>query len=483
MTTTLARISSGLAEAKSRPGTFHLVLGLTTLLAALLRFYKLGEWSFWLDEVYTIGRAQAHYSTLEAVLRNLPPNRNWVPLSTMLTAGVINTLGTSEWSARLVSAVIGVISVPALSVPVKRLFGPGVALIAAVLLAVSPWHLYWSQNARFYTSLMLLYSLALATFFVGLERDRPGHLILSLFLFYLAASERLLALFIVPVAVCYLVLLRVLRFDTPPGLRVRNLVIVSSPAIAFGILEAYRFASSGSSMLSDEVAIFGGRPVDNPVRLSILVIFNIGVPLACLACAAGINALMQKSRVGLFLFVSAVVPPLVLAALNPFFFTVDRYVFVALPSWITLGAMAVHELYRRTQGRLRLLAASIPLLLLAGAAGENLMYYQINQGNRLDWRAAFQFIQEQKEDGDITVSAVPEVGTYYTGEEVLPLEDVEPDAIAAGKDRYWVVVDSQHSWWAGRQKIWVEENCTLLRFQYLRVRETFDLSIYRCDPR
>jgi hypothetical protein len=37
--------------------------------------------------------------------------------------------------------------------------------------------------------------------FFGLERDRPGYLLLSMVLLYLAASERLFALFLVPVVV------------------------------------------------------------------------------------------------------------------------------------------------------------------------------------------------------------------------------------------------------------------------------------------
>ena len=107
-----------------KPRTQYVALGLITLLAALLRFYKLGEWSFWIDEIYTIGRAQAHYGSLEAAIHFIPPSMSWFPLSVILTAGTLNALGTSEWSARLVAAVVGVISIPALCFPIKRLFGP-----------------------------------------------------------------------------------------------------------------------------------------------------------------------------------------------------------------------------------------------------------------------------------------------------------------------------------------------------------------------
>jgi hypothetical protein len=72
-----------------------------TLLAAGLRFFKLGEWSFWIDEIYTIDHAVAHFSTPELIFENIPPIRNWVPLSVILTPQALNIWGVSEWSARL----------------------------------------------------------------------------------------------------------------------------------------------------------------------------------------------------------------------------------------------------------------------------------------------------------------------------------------------------------------------------------------------
>ena len=81
------------------------ILAAITLFGAVLRFYKLGEWSFWLDEISTIRRAQAH-GTLEGALRVW-----WQPsISLWLTSGALRLLGVREWSARLASAVIGFLS-------------------------------------------------------------------------------------------------------------------------------------------------------------------------------------------------------------------------------------------------------------------------------------------------------------------------------------------------------------------------------------
>ena len=192
----IQRASSRLAKFETNSSYQYGFLAAITLLAIVLRFYKLGEWSFWIDEIFTVRRVQAHIN-VETII-----DQWWQPsLSLILTGGVLHVLGVSEWSARLVSAVIGIISIPVLYFPIKRLFGPGVGLVAALLLAVSPWHLYWSQNARFCTSLMLLYSLAFFAFFFGIERDRPRYILVFLLLLFLAQGERLIALLLVPVVV------------------------------------------------------------------------------------------------------------------------------------------------------------------------------------------------------------------------------------------------------------------------------------------
>ena len=77
----LRRIGDLTTQLSARPWFNYGLLLLITLLAAALRFYKLGEWSFWIDEIYTINHATAHFSTPELILDNIPPERNWVPIS------------------------------------------------------------------------------------------------------------------------------------------------------------------------------------------------------------------------------------------------------------------------------------------------------------------------------------------------------------------------------------------------------------------
>jgi hypothetical protein len=453
-----------------------------TGLALGLRFYKLGEWSFWIDEVFTINHATAHFSSIEKIIQNTPPARNWVPLSVMATAQVINLLGLNEWSARLASALIGTITLPLLYFPVKRLFGAGVGLMMALLLAVAPWHLFWSQNARFYTGLLLFYALAQFVFYFSLERDRPLDLIPFLILFYLALSERLLAIFLGPVIVCYLVLIKILPFEKPPGLRTRTILLLVVPVVAVAMYEIYQFVVSGASIFTYTMDIFFGQSIDDPIRLASFIGFNLGLPLLTLGFCSGLYLLAQRDRAGLFMFISAVVPVLLLILISPLIFTKDRYIFFTLPAWAALAGVGVKALFSAGKGATKVIAAGVLFLLLADAMGDNLLYYTINNGNRRDWQGAFGLIQQQRRPGDLVISSRAELADYYLGETTLWMGDVTPEMVQQSGRRYWVVADSESVWVTGPINDWIQTHGKLIDVWMLRLPEDLSLRIYLYDP-
>ena len=69
------------------------------------------------------------------------------PLFIYMVATGFRLLGTSVFSLRLVAALIGVASVAATAVAGRALFGQGVGLLAAGLLASSFWHVVISRMA------------------------------------------------------------------------------------------------------------------------------------------------------------------------------------------------------------------------------------------------------------------------------------------------------------------------------------------------
>jgi 4-amino-4-deoxy-L-arabinose transferase-like glycosyltransferase len=367
------RIEKLFAELEQNTSLQWLLLGIITLLATILRFYKLGEWSFWGDEFITVRRA----------LANLDAGSIVTPISLRATGNALSIWGTSEWTARLVAAIAGVISVPVLYFPVKKMFDPAVALIASLFLAVSPWHIYWSQNARFYTLLLLMYSLAMLLFYFGFEQDRPWYLIFAMGFLALAIQERLFAAFLVPVIGGYIVLLKFLSFAEPRGLRVRNLMLLIVP----GSIGAAIYALSGAKELDPEAwSVAFGFVNNNPLWIVGGVAFYIGIPMIAIGAMSAIHLLAQKNRAALLLSLAAVVPLLSILIVSLFQYAANRYVFVSLTSIIILASVAVKELLWRVPRNSKILASGMLLILFLAPMGENVLYYRYQNGNRDNWK-------------------------------------------------------------------------------------------------
>jgi 4-amino-4-deoxy-L-arabinose transferase-like glycosyltransferase len=478
----LKRVENWVTEILARSWFHYGLLFLITLLAAALRFYKLGEWSFWIDEIYTINHAVAHFSTLELIVANIPPARNWIPVSVMLTAQALNAWGVHEWSARLASTVIGILTIPIVYIPTKRIFGSHVALIAMLLLAVSPWHISWSQNARFYTSLMLFYSLALFAFYFGIEKDEPKYLFLFFVLVYLAASERLIALFIFPTVIFYLAALWILKFEMPKGVNIRNITIIALPILIGGLVELYSRIVKGESRFFADFNWFTQYQIDDPFRLLVFIGNNLGIPLMVMAIFSGMMLISKRSRPGLLMAVSAVGTLILLVVLNLFIFTKDRYMFVTLFSWIILTVIGINEIASGLKGNFRWLTLGLFLVFFAHAANDVLLYYQANHGNRLQWESAFLMVKERADEADIVVAFWPEFGPYYMDREITAYTEVDVNTLLESDKRYWFVLDSETIWINGDTKFWLENNAQLVNVWYLRRPEDNSLRLYFFDP-
>lgn len=476
------RLKSILAGLQARAAYQYGLLAALTVLAAVLRFYKLGQWSFWIDEIYSINRAQIHFQDPLVVIQTLP-TRLWLPLSLITTKVALNVFGVTEWSARLASALIGIVSVPVLYVATRKLFGTGVALIVSLLLTMSPWHLYWSQNARFYTSLLLLYTLAALVFYIGIERDWPLFFVLFYVLFYFALSERLVAVFLLPVCFLYLALLWLLPFGRPPGLRLRNLFIMAAPIGLILLFEYTRYLSTGSSITIDVFNDFLGIRVGDPFRLFLAIVFNLSISIFTLGLVSAAYLLAKRNRAGLFLLLAALLPVLLLVMLNPFMFTKDRYVFMTLPCWLILAALGIRELLSHSRGMAKLLALGLAAILVAESAGSQLLYYFANNGNRLDWRTAFQTVEMKSRADDVVVAWWPEFGPFYLDRAIIPWKDVSPESVIEDRKRHWFIVDSETIWNNARMKEWIEKHGQLINLLYLRLPEgNFYIRIYLYDP-
>ncbi len=457
-----------LNQFESKSILHYLLLAGITVLAGLFRFYKLGTWSFWYDEIYTL-RDVGNIFNLGLLNQQF---------SRVLIYSTVNLLGTSEFTARLAPAVMGILTIPVLYFPTRKIFSPGVALLSALFLAISPWHLYWSQNARFYTALLLFYSLALFAFYFAFEKDRPLYLLFFLVLLGLAVQERLFAVFMVPIAALYLLAVKYPPFEKPAGLRARNIWLLVVPVILIGLAAGYEFISNPEKWLAGF-----GWVNNNPFWLMGGVVYYIGLVYLCMGSVGGWFLVHQKNRAGLLLAIAATFPILAILALSPIQYTANRYAFIALTSWLILAAAGVWELIRRVESKTWYLAAGVLLILLLEPVSEAVLYYRYQNGNRDNWKAAFTLINRLKSPDDQVVVTNTLLGDYYTdGKDTVNYRALDLGNLPS-VGRYWFVEDNNVGDKSPPTLRWLQQNADLIAVFDVHARaRVFKMRVYLYQP-
>jgi mannosyltransferase len=151
------------APTRRQRGSVHtLLLWLVMLLAAGLRFFRIGYQSLWADEgnsAAMAGRSLAEISARAAADIH-PPGYYW------LLNLWSRIFADSEAALRSLSALWGILLVWLVYQIVVRLFDRRTALIAAFFAAINPFLIAYSQEARMYSQLAALAALL----FYGLAR-------------------------------------------------------------------------------------------------------------------------------------------------------------------------------------------------------------------------------------------------------------------------------------------------------------------------
>ncbi len=147
----------------------HSLSGLILLVAMALRLPSLAAQSLWADEGNSV--ALAHASLAEIAARTAydihPPLYYW------LLHGWVRLTGDSEVALRSLSAFADIVLIAVTYHLAGRLFGRRVALVAGFAAAISPFQIYYAQEARMYALLALLGGL---TVWAAVEAAKHIHL-------------------------------------------------------------------------------------------------------------------------------------------------------------------------------------------------------------------------------------------------------------------------------------------------------------------
>ena len=141
------------------------------ILGTWLRFHGLGTESLWHDESWSWMLIRDDVTHLFNILNAMDAHP---PLYYLLLKITVFFSGTSEAGLRTLSAAAGALSLLLLFRVGRRLGGNATGLVAMILLAASPFHVAFSQEARCYSLLFLLCLISL-DLLTGL-REKSGRL-------------------------------------------------------------------------------------------------------------------------------------------------------------------------------------------------------------------------------------------------------------------------------------------------------------------
>lgn len=466
------------------------------VLALVLRFWHLGDWNFQATEIFTYRDSQR------------PQFANARPLVYLLNYYLVRPLlSLDEFGMRLVPAIAGTIAIPALFLLGRRIVGTRAALFAAVLLALNPTQILYSQLARYWSLVFLFCSIAPFALYLGV-RDRSGRM------FALGVVATILAGLSHPVGVlsvggpALLLLFSLRREQLAQWWRHAGVRWGAVALLVVFALALYRFVPllHGWISMHDQMPGYGQflLPVQRPpgvrqlMRLTALA-DSLTVPVM-LAALAGVYLVWRSGRdrsVALFL-ASVAAFHLGFLLLVSFRTSVSLYYFLPSAPAFILGAGLFLDWVCRVNSEARptwVVPATVTAMMLA--AGVPTVISDYRDGRRFDFRGAARWLTEQIAPGDVVFSDqpmvlqhyLPQVKVLHLQQNPVPLADSLRSLHEGGRSSLWLVAPApSHAFRAtlkeGGLRQWIYGNCQLqntLGRGRLDLRQQY-LQVYRCPP-
>ncbi len=145
------------------------LLLIITLIGASLRIANLGKQSIWLDEARSFFRAQKSIQQLWFGQRN----ESNPPLYDIIFHYYLKLFSkNNEFQIRFFSAILGILIIPLSFMVGSYMFNQKVGVLFSSLIAISPYHIYYSQDAKMYSFLSLLSLSSFFIYFLSLEKGK-----------------------------------------------------------------------------------------------------------------------------------------------------------------------------------------------------------------------------------------------------------------------------------------------------------------------
>lgn len=163
-------------------------------LGLVFRLFMLSAQNLWIDEAYNFRLLDGSFVDL---IKMTISQDDHPPLY-YIVLYLLQFLGRSEVAVRLPSVIFGVATIPVVYALACRLFNRQTAIYSGFLLAISPLHIYYSQEARMYALFLLLALGSIVLFLRAIEENRTwdwgAYVVVIILAFYTHVSALFVAL-------------------------------------------------------------------------------------------------------------------------------------------------------------------------------------------------------------------------------------------------------------------------------------------------
>jgi len=146
------------------------VVAVITLGGGFLRFFRLTFQSLWFDELFSVVFSRSSL-TVSAIVEKYAGDVHSVGYPVLLHVW-LRLFGDNDMAARSLSAIWGVIGIAVIWLAGRRLGGPRLGVLAALLVSVNAYHIAYSQEARSYALVFVVAALSYLALMIFV--DAPG---------------------------------------------------------------------------------------------------------------------------------------------------------------------------------------------------------------------------------------------------------------------------------------------------------------------
>lgn len=450
------------------------VVGLTWV-AFLLRTVTLAGQSLWRDEVDAIRFSSWPIDDLLAGLFSAGHNG---PLFFVLLHFWRTLTGDSEFALRYPSAVLGTVAVPLGLVLTRQLgFSRRAGVLLSLLLATSPYLVWYGQEAKMYTLLLVLVTVAFIAYLKALAGAGTRWWVL----FVVATSLSFYTHILSPLMLAVYGLVALLQHH---HLRRRWrgwLISMACLTVPYVPLALWQFPlllqgfNSGHPFysLSEEIHLLLKLYSSGLIRFARLIPLILFLFLFLSGLFLAKNGRRRFSRYILAGWV--LLPPLVvyLISLRVHVFE-DRYLIYITPAFYLLIALGLMALRRHLPW---LASFCLGLILTINFMG---IWHQQHQPVKADFRAVADYLTNQPRPPSPILVQIPYLQhtlNYYYKQDYAFLEglwtndnkteavvDAEMTALTRGLTDVWVVISEEDMWDRRRlMRAWLEEHAHLVK--------------------